>query len=70
MKIKKKKTSGYAIFTSEQRRKYASEQPELQFSDIRSAFTTYRLELLLEQIYPYFDNVRLIESVTKCTDFR
>jgi len=34
MKIKKKKTSGYAIFTSEQRRKYASEQPELQFSDI------------------------------------
>ena len=35
MKIKKKKTSGYAIFCSEQRRKYTGEQPDLQFSDIR-----------------------------------
>ena len=35
MKIKKKKTSGYAIFCSEQRRKYTNEQPDLQFSDIR-----------------------------------
>ena len=34
LKIKKKKTSGYAIFCSEQRRQYASAQPDLQFSDI------------------------------------
>ena len=34
MKIKKKKTSGYAIFCSEQRRQYAASQPDLQFSDI------------------------------------
>merc|ERR1719464_1169274 len=34
MKIKKKKTSGYAIFCSEYRRKYAAENPQMQFSDI------------------------------------
>merc|ERR1719284_288279 len=34
IKIKKKKTSGYAIFCSEYRRKYATEDPGMQFSDI------------------------------------
>ena len=34
MKIKKKKTSGYAIFCSEYRRKYATEEPAMQFTDI------------------------------------
>lgn len=34
MKIKKKKTSGYAIFCSEYRRKYATEQPNMPFADI------------------------------------
>jgi hypothetical protein len=34
LKIRKKKTSGYAIFCSEFRRRYANENPELQFADI------------------------------------
>jgi hypothetical protein len=34
MKIRKKKTSGYAIFCSEVRRRYANESPDLQFADI------------------------------------
>ena len=33
-KIKKKRTSGYAIFCSEYRRKLAQEQPDLPFADI------------------------------------
>jgi hypothetical protein len=41
MKIRKKKTSGYAIFCSEVRRRYANESPDLQFADISKKVRTY-----------------------------